>query len=418
MKSQDKLVASIKQQAVRKNKVFVGLSGGVDSSVSAALLKKEGYEVTGVFIKAWTPEGYPCTWKEDRRSAMRAAAILDIPFITLDLEKEYKKEIVDYMIREYKEGNTPNPDVLCNKEIKFGHFLDFALKSGADFVATGHYCRKLEIKNSKLEKIELREGKDKNKDQSYFLWTLRQDQLKHTLFPIGHLQKSEVRKLAEKFGLPQATRKDSQGLCFLGQVDMKEFLSRYIKPKKGDVLNGNGEIIGEHPGAFFFTIGERHGFTITKKSREDSPMYVVSKDIKNNTLTVAPHQEISSPKSKSIKKSLPKVSLAKPEKNVMKKVWPSLPKASEETRGLFEEYFYQVLLSSVNWIEGKTPETDKEYFARIRYRQEKIKCKIKIEKGIVYVLFKQKPWGLSSGQSLVLYEADKMLGGGVIAQSA
>lgn len=399
-----------------KPKVFVGLSGGVDSSVSAALLKKEGFDVTGVFIKAWTPEGYPCTWKEDRRSAMRAAAILDIPFITLDLEKEYKKEIVDYMIREYREGNTPNPDVLCNKEIKFGHFLDFALKSGADFVATGHYAQKLKAKSLELraKKINLKasssqlqapsyalsEAEDKNKDQSYFLWTLRPDQLRHILFPIGHLQKSEVRKLAEKFGLPQATRKDSQGLCFLGQVDMKEFLSRYIKPKKGDVLNGNGEIIGEHPGAFFFTIGERHGFTITKKSPEDSPLYVVSKDIKNNTITVAPNQK------------------AKPEKNVMKKVWPSLPKASEETRGLFEEYFYQVLLSSVNWIEGKTPETDKEYFARIRYRQEKIKCKIKIEKGIVYVLFKQKPWGLSSGQSLVLYEADKMLGGGVIAQSA
>ncbi len=385
-----------------KPRVFVGLSGGVDSSVSAALLKKQGFDVTGVFIKAWTPEGYPCTWKEDRRSAMRAAAILDIPFITLDLEKEYKKEIVDYMIQEYREGRTPNPDVLCNKEIKFGHFLNFALKSGANFVATGHYTLRVE---SRSKNYELWEGDDSNKDQSYFLWTLRPDQLRHILFPIGHLQKPEVRKLAEKFGLPQATRKDSQGLCFLGQVDMKEFLSRYIKPKKGDVLSEEGEIIGEHPGAFFFTIGERHGFNITKKSPEDSPLYVVKKDIRNNTITVAPHQEISSPKSKSIKKfssESPRV---------------SSPTEVGEAR-LSSEKFFKILLNSINWIEGKAPETDKEYFARIRYRQEKIKCKIKIDNDGVYILFKEKPWGLSSGQSLVLYEKNKMLGGGVIAQSA
>lgn len=408
MKSQDKLVASSEKQVVRKNKVFVGLSGGVDSSVSAALLKKEGFDVTGVFIKAWTPEGYPCTWKEDRRSAMRAAAVLDIPFLTLDLEKEYKKEIVDYMIREYRDGNTPNPDVLCNKEIKFGHFLDFALKSGADFVATGHYCEKLEIKNSKLEKIKLREGEggevslfeasDKNKDQSYFLWTLTQDQLRHILFPIGHLQKQEVRKLAEKFGLPQATRRDSQGLCFLGQVDMKEFLSRYIKPKKGNVLNQKGEVVGEHDGAFFFTIGERHGFTITKKSPEDSPLYVVSKDIKKNTITVSEKIVGESGKKFSDK------SLASP------------TSVGEETRGLLEETFFQIGLKNINWIEDKEPELDKEYLARIRYRQEKISCKIKIEEGRVFVVFGEKPWGLSSGQSLVLYEKEKMLGGGVIAE--
>lgn len=391
-----------------KPRVFVGLSGGVDSSVSAALLKKQGFDVTGVFIKAWTPEGYPCTWKEDRRSAMRAAAILDIPFMTLDLEKEYKKEIVDYMIQEYREGRTPNPDVLCNKEIKFGHFLNFALKSGTDFVATGHYARRIEKplpSPSPLQgegeggEVVLLEGKDENKDQSYFLWTLRPDQLRHILFPIGHLQKSEVRKLAEKFGLPQATRKDSQGLCFLGQVDMKEFLSRYIKPKKGDVLSEEGEIIGEHPGAFFFTIGERHGFNITKKSPEDSPLYVVNKDIRNNTITVAPKQKVSSQK-------------------VLGS--PSLRSARLFSRKLSvsEETFCQIVLSNINWIEGKAPETDKEYFARIRYRQEKIKCKIKMDKDGVYILFKEKPWGLSSGQSLVLYEKNKMLGGGVIAQSA
>ena len=180
-----------------KKRVFVGLSGGVDSAVSAALLKKEGYDVTGVFIKAWTPEGYPCTWKEDKRSAMRVCAILDIPFITLDLEKEYKKEVVDYMIAEYKKGNTPNPDVMCNKEIKFGHFLKFALKNGADFVATGHYARIFPSPDQGLPamparqagegRMGLMEGKDKNKDQSYFLWTLTQKQLRYILFPVGHL---------------------------------------------------------------------------------------------------------------------------------------------------------------------------------------------------------------------------------------
>src|SRR3989344_3453407 len=229
-------------------KVYVGLSGGVDSAVSAALLKKEGHEVTGVFIKAWTPPGFPCSWKDDRRSAMRAAAVLDIPFITLDLEKEYKRDVVDYMIREYKLGRTPNPDVMCNKEIKFGAFLKFALAEGADFVATGHYAQKVvsskqsvvrKEKDSKTLMLNadylLLEGADPDKDQSYFLWTLTQNQLKHILFPVGHLQKEAVRKLDEKFNLPQATRKDSQGLCFLGKIDMKEFLKEHIKTKKGKV---------------------------------------------------------------------------------------------------------------------------------------------------------------------------------------
>jgi len=362
-----------------KKKVFVGLSGGVDSAVSAELLKKEGYEVTGVFIKAWTPEGYPCTWKEDRRSAMRVAAILDIPFLTLDLEKEYKKEVVDYMIAEYKKGRTPNPDVMCNKEIKFGHFLKFALANGADFVATGHYAKvvdssqyllasKKKIKSSKTLMLDTRylllEGADPNKDQSYFLWTLTQDQLKHILFPIGDLQKSEVRKLAGKFGLPQETRKDSQGLCFLGKVDMKEFLSRYMPQKRGGVLNENGEIIGHHRGALFFTIGERHGFTITQKSEKEKPLYVVSKNIKNNTITVAPkittHSKIQ---------------------------WCPL--------------------SSLNLI-GKIP--NKNLTCRIRYRGEKLKCIFNEKK----VLLDEPRMDISSGQSLVLYDGEICLGGGII----
>jgi len=352
-------------------RVFVGLSGGVDSAVSAALLKKEGFEVTGVFIKAWTPEGYPCNWKEDRRSAMKVAAVLDIPFITLDLEKEYKKEVVDYMIAEYKIGRTPNPDVMCNKEIKFGHFLKFALDSGADFVATGHYA---ELSKDKIGSEVLSEAKDKNKDQSYFLWTLTQAQLKHTLFPIGHLQKSEVRKLAEKFGLPQATRKDSQGLCFLGKVDMKEFLSRYIIPKKGNVLSESREVIGYHNGALFFTIGERHGFTITQKTEQEVPLYVVSKNVEKNTITVASKIKFSSQPS-------------------------------------------SVSLSNVNLINPtslKLLGTEEKLSCRIRYRQEKISCQLEKDGKQVKVIFDQPQMGVSPGQSLVLYDGENCLGGGII----
>lgn len=364
-------------------KVFVGISGGVDSAVSAALLKKDGYDVTGVFIKAWTPEGYPCTWKEDRRSAMRVAAVLDIPFITLDLEKEYKKEVVDYMIAEYKIGRTPNPDVMCNKEIKFGHFLKFALKNRADFVATGHYARVFPLLNQgegdAKRGVRLMEGSDKNKDQSYFLWTLNQDQLKHVLFPIGHLQKSEVRKMAEKFNLPQATRKDSQGLCFLGQIDMKEFLSKYIPQKKGNVLlaprslgeegNENRKVIGYHNGALFFTIGERHGFTITEKTNKEEPLYIINKNIEKNTITVA-------------------------------------SKTDDSAKNIFS-----VKLQDVNLVE--TPA--KKLSCRIRYRQQKIGCKIEMEGKEVKVVFDKPQMGVSPGQSLVLYDSEICLGGGIIS---
>jgi tRNA-uridine 2-sulfurtransferase len=390
----------------RSPRVFVGLSGGVDSAVSAALLQNEGYDVTGVFIKAWSPEGYPCTWREDRRSAMRVAAILNIPFITLDLEKEYKKEVVDYMISEYKKGRTPNPDVMCNKEIKFGHFLKFALENGADFIATGHYARVAcefpisnfpfpKNKNSKIENLiktenfKLKISTDLQKDQSYFLWTLTQAELKHTLFPVGHLEKSEVRKLAGKFGLPQESRKDSQGLCFLGKIDMKEFLRDYIKPQKGDVLlatkssiggrceaeDKKGKVIGYHDGAFFFTIGERHGFTITKNSPNSKPLYVVSKDLSKNTITVAD-----------------KINLEKTKEKI-------LPK--------------EILIEDVNWISGY-PDFSKKYKGRIRYRQELIGCSLSKSNEGVKVIFDKPELGVSSGQSLVVYGGEVCLGGGVI----
>lgn len=413
-------------------KVFVGLSGGVDSAVSAALLKQQGFDVTGVFIKAWSPPGFVCTWKEDRRSAMRAAAVLDILFLTLDLEKEYKQEVVDYMIREYREGKTPNPDVMCNKEIKFGHFLKFALANGADYVATGHYAKLTKNKKEsfvlsgakdKEEKVgsevaekviekslaepskardrglfertfssQLLEGKDKNKDQSYFLWTLTQDQLKHTLFPIGHLEKPEVRKLAHKFGLPQETRKDSQGLCFLGKIDMKEFLKEYLDVKKGDVLNENGEVIGEHDGAELYTLGERHGFSIFKQTGE--PMYVVSKDTEKNTITVA------------VKYNFDDKNEAAPQKSSFSKSPRSLAQGSER---LISKDFSgsPKRIHSQNWILGEEPRAEIE--CRLRYRQTKIKCRVEGDN-----LFLPDGEVVAPGQSVVFYKGEICLGGAII----
>jgi tRNA-specific 2-thiouridylase len=350
-----------------RKKVYVGLSGGVDSAVSAALLKSQGFEVHGVFIKAWTPEGYPCTWKEDRRSAMRVAAVLDIPFHTLNLEKEYKRDVVDYMIREYKEGRTPNPDVMCNKEIKFGAFLNWAREQGADFVATGHYA---ELSKEKYGSEVLRESKDSSKDQSYFLWAIKKEDLPQIIFPIGHLQKSEVRKLAEKFDLPQATRKDSQGLCFLGQIDMKEFLKEFADTQEGNVLNLKGEVVGTHDGAILYTLGERHGFRVSNKTTDNKPLYVVRKDINANTITVA-HED--------------KVALATAND---KKEFP-----------LTDTNFYTDLTK----IENLT--------CRYRYRQEKIPCKVE-EVGGFKLLFSEAQPTAASGQSVVFYLPAEEAGGG------
>ncbi len=276
------------------------MSGGVDSSVSAALLQKEGYEIVGVFIKVWQADFLPCTWREERREAMRACAHLGIPFLTLDLEKEYKEGVVDYMIREYSDGRIPNPDVMCNKHVKFGAFLDFAKKNGAGFIATGHYAQ-VATSADKFQgrtllsqgttfgpphKYNLQMGVDKEKDQSYFLWTLTQEQLAHTLFPVGGLVKSEVRKLANEFGLPNAEKKDSQGLCFMGPVNIKDFLAHYVDAKEGDVLNEVGEVVGRHDGALFYTIGQRHGFRTNKQVINTDALYVLSKNMDENTLTV------------------------------------------------------------------------------------------------------------------------------------
>jgi len=349
-----------------KRKVFVGLSGGVDSSVSAALLLQQGYDVTGVFIKIWQPEWTECTMAKDRLDAMRVCAHLDIPFKEIDLTEDYKRDVVDYMISEYKEGRTPNPDVTCNRFIKFGRFFTWAIEQGADYVATGHYAQ---IGKLRAGGLELRASKDQSKDQTYFLWTLKQKQLAETLFPVGALEKSEVRKLANKFKLPTAEKKDSQGLCFVGPVDIKGFLSRYVPQKQGAVLNEKGEVIGRHDGAWFLTIGERHGFTTTKKSPHDEPFYILNKDIDKNTITVG----------------------------VKSKVITSSPDS--------------VRLSSVNWITS-APSTDKIYEAQIRYHGTRYPCVFEAD-GLT-ITFQEKSDAVAYGQSLVFYDGDTCLGGGVM----
>jgi tRNA-specific 2-thiouridylase len=267
----------------RRATVFVGLSGGVDSSVAAARLLDEGHRVVGVFIKAWHPEFLPCPWERERLDAMRVAARLSIPFLTCDAEAVYRDEVAAHFIRRYEAGLTPNPDVLCNQSVKFGAFWRFAREHGADFIATGHYAR---IKIVKGEPHLFR-GLDRDKDQSYFLWTLSSQQLAAALFPLGESAKISVRKEAARRRLPTADKKDSQGLCFLGQIKIEDFLSRYMTLTPGRVLDEDGRAIGAHRGAIIYTIGQRHGFTVSNAAAKRGPHYIVAKDIAANTITVS-----------------------------------------------------------------------------------------------------------------------------------
>ena len=356
-----------------KRKVFVAMSGGVDSSVAALLLQKSGFNLVGCYIKGWYPPGVICNWKEDRRDAMRVCAKLGMPFITVDAEKEYKKEVVDYMISEYKAGRTPNPDIMCNKSVKFGVFLKKALAMGADYIATGHYARlRLKIKNKKsnLKTYELAIAKDLNKDQSYFLWTLTQEQLKYCLFPLGGLLKSEVRKIAKKNDLATAEKEESQGVCFIGEFNMEDFLKKYIKQKKGKVVTAGGKIIGEHNGLAFYTIGQRHGFGFG--GGEGGPYYIVEKDFKNNRLIVAEKKD---------------------EKSFSRK---------------------EVIIENANWISA-VPKIGKKYQARIRYRQPLEECEVaEVSKNSTKIIFKNPQRSVTHGQSLVIYDREEMIGGGVI----
>lgn len=265
--------------------VFVGLSGGVDSSVAALRLKRQGYTVVGVFIKVWHPDFMVCNWEAERLDAMRVAAHLEIPFLTCDAVATYRDEVAKHFIAEYEAGRTPNPDVLCNKEVKFGAFLEFAKSHGADFIATGHYVKRIESSGTP----ELHRGDDINKDQSYFLWSLSQEQLGMSLFPVGDTTKDKIRTEAAQAKIPTAQKKDSQGVCFLGHIDIPEFLSHYISLIPGAVLDTDGATIGSHKSALVYTIGQRHGFTLHNKDSQREQLYVVDRDIQNNTITVAKH---------------------------------------------------------------------------------------------------------------------------------
>ena len=367
-----------------RRKVFVAMSGGVDSSVAALILQKDGYDLVGCYIKGWypassagKPQSFYCTWKEDRRDAMRVCAQLGIPFITVNAEKEYKKEVVDYMISEYKAGRTPNPDIMCNKSVKFGVFLKKALAMGAPacrqagvYIATGHYVNlKSQISNLKSA-YKLIIAKDLNKDQSYFLWTLTQEQLKYCLFPLGGLLKSEVRSIAKENGLATAEKEESQGVCFIGEFNMEDFLKKYIKQKKGKVVTAGGKIIGEHNGFAFYTIGQRHGFGFG--GGEGGPYYIVKKDFKNNRLIVAEKKD---------------------EKSFSRK---------------------EVVVENASWISA-VPKIGKKYQARIRYRQPLEECEAaEVSKNSTKIIFKNSQRAVTPGQSLVVYDGKEMLGGGVI----
>lgn len=347
----------------QRKRVFVGVSGGVDSSVSAALLLEQGYDVTGVFIRTWTPEWLPCTWRSERRDAMRVCAHLDIPFIELDLTAEYKQGVADYMISEYATGRTPNPDVMCNREVKFGGFLNWALDHGADYVATGHYAQNIDN--------QLIKGNDPSKDQSYFLWTLSQQQLQHVLFPIGHLPKSTVRDLAKKYKLPTAVKKDSQGICFIGMVDMKQFLKHYIDVTPGDVLDTQGRVIGKHEGAILYTLGERHGFIITEKGTDDKPYYVTDKDFTHNTITVS------------------------------QEPWSGI--SEQQASYTLEQVVYRGEINPY-----------KTYTAHVRYHGEDKSCTIANTDGVYTIIFTEPDYTIARGQSIVFYDGGVCVGGGIV----
>ncbi len=338
-------------------KVYVGMSGGVDSSVTAALLKQQGYDVVGVFMKNWTKDlpGFICPWKDDYMDAKRVATQLGIEFKLYDFENEYRQKVVDYMVNEYMAGRTPNPDIMCNQEVKFKLFLETALEDGADLIATGHYAR---IKNGSLYK-----GLDDNKDQTYFLYRVTENALKRSLMPIGEMTKPEVRVLAKKLGLYTANKKDSQGICFVGKVGIKEFLLNELGPQPaGPIINQDGQIIGEHDGALFYTIGQRHGLNVGG----GLPYYVTKKDIATNTIYVTTNLD---------------------DKNLWKK---------------------DVNLTDLHWINNK--ET-KDIEVRLRYRGPLFKATLNGNS----LNLAEPARGVASGQSAVFYKGDSVLGGGIVA---
>ena len=394
-------------------RVVVGLSGGVDSSVAAYLLQKQGYEVIGLFMKNWHDDSVTisdeCPWLEDSNDALMVAEKLGIPFQTVDMSVPYKQRIVDYMFREYERGRTPNPDVLCNREIKFATFLEYALNLGADYVATGHYCRKDTIEVNGQNIYRLLAGKDQNKDQSYFLCQLSQAQLGRALFPIGDLQKSEVRTIAKELGLVTAEKKDSQGLCFVGKVRLPEFLQQQLAPKKGDIIQipstwqgyqdkessklfecyedelkyyaekyhyspTDSKVIGQHDGAHFFTIGQRKGLHV---GGTVEPLFVIDTDTEKNIIYVG---------------------------------------EGHAHPGLFRRTLF-VKKEDIHWIRtdlALSLHQSMEAMVRIRYRQPLQKATLYLNDSGLYIDFRTPQSAITSGQFAAWYIEDELIGSGEI----
>ena len=353
--------------------VVVGMSGGVDSSVAALLLKQQGYNVIGLFMQNWeeTDENGCCTAEEDYSDVRRVANLIGIPYYTVNFAKEYMDRVFSYFLAEYKAGRTPNPDVLCNREIKFGPFKEYAKKLGADFIATGHYCDILHDGDTHY----LLKAKDQNKDQTYFLNQLSQSQLENVLFPLGKLEKPEVRRIAEEYGLATASKKDSTGICFIGERNFRQFLQNYIPAKKGKLMTLDGKVLGEHIGLMYYTIGQRRGLDIGgQKGLGDGRWFVIEKDLKNNILYVAHGDES-------------------------------------------KLYSSALMMNSVNWIPYPPKEKEFECTAKFRYRQEEQKCKVKILDDGIKVTFAEKQRAITEGQYAVFYDGDKCLGGGVIEKA-
>lgn len=341
--------------------VYVGMSGGVDSSLSAALLVEQGYHVVGVYMKNWTQDmpGLECPWADDLADAKRVAVGLGIDFKVFDFEKEYKHKVVDYMIEEYKAGRTPNPDIMCNQEVKFKLFLEAALEDGADMIATGHYAQ---TKDGKLLKAV-----DENKDQTYFLYRVTSDALSKTIFPLGGLTKPEVRTMAEERGLVTAGKKESMGICFVGKVGIRDFLSQYVTQKPGNIIEKQtGNILGKHDGAIFYTLGQRHGLEVGG----GLPYYVVGKDMEKNEVYV--------------------------------------------TTDLNDEELWRqrITLANIHWIKEVPP--GGEYSIRVRHRARLIPADLEIEEGETRLSLRETERAITPGQSVVIYKDDLCLGGGIV----
>ncbi len=367
-----------------KTKVYVGMSGGVDSSLSAALLIEQGYDVTGVYMKNWTQDlpGMKCPWADDLADAKRVAVQLGIDFKVFDFENEYKNIVVDYMIEEYKNGRTPNPDIMCNQEVKFKLFLDAALTDGADMIATGHYARveygKWNMEDGKSPNsnshsldsepiANLKQAVDANKDQSYFLYRVTGEALSKTLFPIGEFEKPDVRKMAAERGLSTAAKKDSQGICFVGQVGIRDFLSLYIDQKPGAIIDKKtGNVLGSHDGAIFYTLGQRHGLELGG----GLPYYVVGKDMDKNEVYVTTDLNDGT-------------------------LWENI-----------------INLENVHWINGK-PENG-TYQIRVRHRAKLVDAQLESTENGVVLKLDNPERAVAAGQSVVIYSGDICLGGGII----